>query len=147
MIKAERRAEIVWEGNLLKGTGILQLGSGAGGTLPVTWPSRTERVDGRTSPEELMAAAHASCYTMVLTHALSMQGTTPERLTVNAVCTLETVEGILTITTMKLHVRGKVPGIDLAHFKEEAHKAEQNCAVSRVLRQGLTIQLQAELES
>ncbi len=147
MVKAERRAETVWEGNLTRGHGTLHLGSGAAGTLPVTWASRTERADGKTSPEELIAAAHASCYAMAFSNTLATAGKTPERLTVNAVCTLEQVEGAFKITTMTLTVQGRVPGMDAASFEEAARKAEQGCPVSNVLRSGLKIQLHAELEA
>jgi osmotically inducible protein OsmC len=147
MVKAERRAETIWEGNLIKGHGTLHLGSGAVDQLPVTWASRTERSDGKTSPEELIAAAHASCFAMAFSNTLATAGNTPERLDVNAVCTLEQVDGKFQITTMALTVRGKVPGLDAAGFEEAARKAEQGCPVSNLLRNGLKIQLHAELES
>lgn len=147
MAKIERHAEIIWDGNLVKGTGTIQLGSGATGTLPVTWPSRSERSDGKTSPEELIAAAHASCFAMAFSHALSMQGHIPERLTINATCTLEPIGELFTITTMALHVRGKVPGMDAIHFEEIAQKAKAGCAVSRAMQNNVTIQFQAELEA
>ena len=145
-MKAERRAETRWEGNLLNGQGKLHLGSGAAGELPVTWASRTERSDGKTSPEELIAAAHASCYAMAFSNTLSREGHPPESLTVNAVCTLEQVEGAFKITTMTLDVQGKVPGLDEASFVQIAQKAEQGCPVSNVLRHGLQIHLNAHLE-
>ena len=145
-MKAERRAEAQWKGNLVNGQGKFHLGSGAAGELPVTWASRTERSDGKTSPEELIAAAHASCYAMAFSHTLTQEGHPPESLTVSAVCTLEDVEGKLKITTMTLDVRGKVPGLDEASFVQIAQKAEQGCPVSNVLRGGLQIHLNAHLE-
>ena len=145
-MKAERRAEAQWKGNLVNGQGKFQLGSGAVGEIPVTWASRTERADGKTSPEELIAAAHASCYAMAFSHTLTQEGHPPESLTVNAVCILEDVAGQLKITTMTLNVRGKVPGIDEATFVQIAQKAEQGCPVSNVLRGGLQIHLNAHLE-
>jgi osmotically inducible protein OsmC len=145
-MKIERRAETRWEGNLINGRGQLQLGSGAVNTLPVTWASRTERSDGRTSPEELIAGAHASCFAMAFSHTLTKEGHPPESLTVNAICTLEQVEGGWKITTMTLNVRGKVPGLDEASFVQTAHRAEKGCPVSNVLREGLRIQLNAHLE-
>jgi lipoyl-dependent peroxiredoxin len=145
-MKAERRAETRWEGNLLNGQGKLHLGSGAAGELPVTWASRTERSDGKTSPEELIAAAHASCYAMAFSNTLSREGHPHESLTVNAVCTLEQVEGAFKITTMTLNVLGKVPGLDEASFVQIAQKAEQGCPVSNLLRHGLQIHLNAHLE-
>jgi lipoyl-dependent peroxiredoxin len=145
-MKAERRAEAQWKGNLVNGQGKFHLGSGATGEIPVTWASRTERSDGKTSPEELIAAAHASCYAMAFSHTLTQEGHPPTSLTVNAVCTLEDVAGKLQITTMTLNVQGKVPGLDEASFVQIAQKAEQGCPVSNVLRQGLQIHLNAQLE-
>ncbi len=147
MIKAERRAEATWKGDLPHGQGTVQFGSGAVGTLPITWASRTERSDGKTSPEELIAAAHAGCYSMAFSNTLATAGTPPEQLTVNAVCTLEQVEKGFKITTMTIDVRGKVPGLNQARFEELARQAEQGCPVSNVLRNGLTIHLNAHLEN
>jgi len=145
-MKAERRAEAQWEGNLINGQGKLHLGSGAIGELSVTWASRTERSDGKTSPEELIAAAYASCYAMAFSHTLTQEGYPPQSLTVNAVCTLEQVEGAFKITTMTLNVQGKVPGLDEDRFVQIAQKAEKGCPVSNLLRQGLQIYLNAHLE-
>jgi osmotically inducible protein OsmC len=146
MALAERRAEVVWEGNLTQGNGTLTVGSGALGTQPVTWASRTERSDGKTSPEELIAAAHAACYAMAFSNTLNTRGTPPERLTVSAVCTLDRVEGGVKITTMELSVRGKVPGIDQAGFEQTAQKAEQGCPVSNALRNNVQIRVHTQLE-
>ncbi len=113
MLKAERRAEVEWQGSLIQGSGtIVSVGSGALQNLPVTWASRTERSDGKTSPEELLAAAHAACFAMAFSHGLAQAGTTAERLHVNATCTFEQVEGGFKVSTMVLDVRGKVPGLD-----------------------------------
>ncbi len=144
-MKAERRAEVVWEGTLPKGKGQLQFGSGAA-DLPVTWASRVERSDGKTSPEELIAAAHASCYVMALSLTLANGGTAPERLAVSAVCTLDDSSGAPKISTSTLEVRGKVPGLDEAGFVQAAEKAEQLCPVSNALRNNVAIQLHAHLE-
>src|SRR5438128_10373004 len=115
MPRAERRAEVVWEGDLLQGHGkVVSVGSGALGELPITWASRTERSDGRTSPEELLAAAHAACYAMAFSNTLAQAGTPPERLAVSATCAFEQVGGGFKVTTMDLEVRGKVPGPDQA---------------------------------
>jgi lipoyl-dependent peroxiredoxin len=145
-MKAERRAGTQWEGNLVNGQGKLRLGSGAVEVLPVTWASRTERSDGKTSPEELIAAAHASCYAMAFSHTLTQEGHPPKSLTVNAVCTLEDVAGKLQITTMTLNVRGQVPSLNEDDFVRIAQKAEQGCPVSNLLRNGLQIHLNAHLE-
>ena len=148
MLKAERRADVVWEGYLLhvRGT-IVSVGSGALGALPVTWASRTERSDGKTSPEELMAAAHAACYAMAFSHTLAQAGTPAERLSVSATCTFEQVEGGFKISTMDLDVRGKVPGLDEAGFEKVAQQAEQGCPVSNALRNNVQIRVNAHLES
>src|SRR3954452_19385316 len=109
---AVRNAEIVWDGALARGAGTLTSGSGALDELPVTWASRTERPDGKTSPEELIAAAHASCFAMALALVLGENRTPPERLAVSAACTLDEVEGAPRITTVELTVRAEVPGLD-----------------------------------
>ena len=148
MLKAERRANVVWEGDLLHGSGtIVSVGSGALGALPVTWASRTERSDGKTSPEELMAAAHAACYAMAFSHTLAQAGTPAERLSVSATCTFEQVEGGFKISTMDLDARGKVPGLDEAGFEKVAQQAEQGCPVSNALRNNVQIRVNAHLES
>ena len=147
MAKAERRAEVTWEGSLAQGSGkIDSVGSGALGTLPVTWASRTERSDGKTSPEELIAAAHAACYAMAFSHTLAQAGTPAEKLHVTAVSSFEPVGGGYKITTMELDVRGKVPSLDEAGFEEAAHKAEQGCPVSNALRNNVEIRLKTHLE-
>ena len=148
MLKAERRADVVWEGDLLHGSGtIVSVGSGALGAMPVTWASRTERSDGKTSPEELMAAAHAACYAMAFSHTLAQAGTPAERLSVSATCTFEQVEGGFKISTMDLDARGKVPGLDEAGFEKVAQQAEQGCPVSNALRNNVQIRVNAHLES
>jgi osmotically inducible protein OsmC len=145
-MKAERSAETQWEGDLLKGQGKLRLNSEAASELPVTWASRTEQSDRKTSPEELIAAAHASCYAMAFSYVLGREGHPPKNLTVHATCTLENVEETFKITTMTLNVQGKVPGLDEASFVQFAQEAEQGCPVSNLLRQGLQIHLNAHLE-
>jgi lipoyl-dependent peroxiredoxin len=143
---AERRAEAVWEGNLQQGHGTLNVGSAALKGLPVTWASRVERSDGKTSPEELIAAAHAACFAMAFSNTLNTNGTPPERLTVNAVCSLDRTESGLNISAMDLDVRGRVPGLDQAGFEEQAKKAEQGCPVSNALRNNVQITVNAQLE-
>ncbi len=148
MLKAERRAEVEWQGSLIQGSGrLVSVGSGAIGNLPITWASRTERSDGKTSPEELIAAAHAACYAMAFSHGLAQAGTPAERLTVDATCTFEQVEGGFKISTMVLDVRGKVPGLDQAGFEKAALQAEQGCPVSNALRNNVAISVNAHLES
>ena len=146
MPQAERRAQVIWEGNLVQGNGtISRTSSGALANLPVTWASRTERPDGKTSPEELIAAAHAECYAMGLAHGLATSRTPAERLEVDAVCTLELSASGLKIQAMDLHVRGSVPGLNEAAFQQAAQVAEQNCPVSNALRNNVAINVHATL--
>ena len=136
MAIAERSAQTTWTGSLAKGDGTLTSGSGALGELPVTWASRTERSDGRTSPEELIAAAHASCFAMALSHELTQGGNEPEVLYVTAVVTLDRVDDAPTVTRSALSVRGSVPGIDAAAFEAAARSAGSGCPISRLLAGG-----------
>src|SRR5438874_11971038 len=133
MAIAERTASCGWDGDLIHGTGVVSGGSGALPGLPVTWASRTERSDGKTSPEELIAAAHASCFSMALAHELTQAGSPPEHLEVSAKVTLDQRDGAPTVTTSELNVTGTVPGIDQTAFAEAARGAGQNCPVSRAL--------------
>lgn len=145
---AERRADVVWEGTLTQGHGtITKVGSGAFGGLPVTWAARTERPDGKTSPEELIAAAHATCYAMAFSAVLTERGTPPESLNVSAVCALDLVDGAPKVTAVDLSVRGRVSGLDEAGFQEAAQAGEQLCPVSNALRGNVEIRLTAVLES
>lgn len=144
---AERTATVSWEGDLARGRGSVRAGSGALGEQEVTWASRTERSEGRTSPEELIAAAHASCLAMALSHGLGQAGSPPERLEVSAACTIDSVDGGFKITTMRLDVRGAVPGIDAAAFEQAAGAAKDACPVSGALAGNVDISLSATLES
>jgi osmotically inducible protein OsmC len=144
---AEREATVVWEGGLSSGSGVFSVGSGAFPNQPVTWASRTEEPGGKTSPEELIAAAHASCYSMALSHALQSAGHTPDRLTVTAQVGFGPKPGGgMQVTHSNLTVRGKVPGIDQATFAEIARQGEQGCPVSNALRNNVSINLEATLE-
>jgi lipoyl-dependent peroxiredoxin len=142
---AERRASATWEGSLTKGSGRVKAGSGAIAEIPVTWASRVERSDGKTSPEELVAMAHASCYAMALSHTLSEAGHQPERLNVTANCQLESIPGGIKVAAINLEVTGKVPGVDQAQFEELARKGEQGCPISNALRGNVQINLKATL--
>jgi lipoyl-dependent peroxiredoxin len=145
MATAERRANVVWRGDLAGGSGSVDLASSeVARGLPVTWASRTERPDGKTSPEELIAAAHASCYAMALSGALAKMGNEPEQLDISAVCTFDADQ--LKVTTVVLDVRGRVPGLDAEGFQSAAEQAEQGCPVSNALRGNVDIQLNATLE-
>ena len=142
---AERRAQTVWRGTLPQGSGTLTTGSGAVGELPVTWASRTERPDGKTSPEELLAAAQASCYAMALSLTLSEAGHPPGTLRVEATCALDMVNSAPKVTTMEIRVAATVPGLDADGFQQLA-KAEQLCPVANALRGNVAITLQAQVE-
>ena len=141
----ERRAEVTWQGDLQSGSGTIdRVGSGAFGPLDVTWASRAEDPAGRTSPEELIAAAHASCFSMALSGALGRAGTPPERLSTSATVTFVPGEGI---TRIALEVVGRVPGLDEAAFREAAEGAKKNCPVSKALASVPEIVLDARLDS
>jgi lipoyl-dependent peroxiredoxin len=133
MPMAERTATTGWDGDLVHGNGVVTGASGALGDLPVTWASRTERSDGKTSPEELIAAAHSSCFSMALSHGLAEAGTPPDHLDVSSKVTLDLIDGAPTVTTSELDVSGRVPGIDQAAFEQAAADAGKNCPVSRAL--------------
>ena len=136
-----RTAAAHWEGSLMEGAGQVELQSSGIGTYPVSWPSRAEAANGKTSPEELIAAAHSSCFSMALSNGLAKAGTPPERLDVNADVTFQPGEGI---TGVHLTVRGTVPGISADAFVEAAEGAKANCPVSKALT-GTTITLDAAL--
>jgi osmotically inducible protein OsmC len=144
MANAERTATTVWEGDLAHGNGVLSLKSGATPELPVTWASRTERSDGKTSPEELIAAAHASCFSMALSHGLAEAGNPPERLEVSATVTLSLDAGPK-ISSSHITVRGTVPGLDADGFAQAAQGAADNCPVSGALKGSLDISVDAQL--
>ena len=144
MATAERRADVVWRGDLFKGSGTFDLASsGAAQDLPVTWASRTERHDGKTSPEELITAAHASCYAMALSNVLAQMGNEPEELNISAVCTFDVDQ--VKVTKMVLDVRGRVPGLDAEGFQSAAEQGEEACPISNAIRGNVDIQLNASL--
>ena len=140
---ADRTASVTWSGSLMDGAGTIDsVGSGAFGPLDVTWASRTEESNGRTSPEELIAAAHASCYSMALSGALAKAGSPPEKLETSATVTFVPGTGI---TKSAIRVRGTVPGIDEAAFLEAAEGAVEGCPVSKALAALPEITLDAAL--
>ena len=142
---ATRHAEVTWRGSLFDGNGrIEQVGSGAFGPLDVTWASRAEEPDGRTSPEELIAAAHASCFSMALSLVLAEGGNPPNELKTTADVTFVPGTGI---TKIALAVRGRVPGLDEAGFREAAEDAKDNCPVSQALAAVGDISVEATFES
>jgi lipoyl-dependent peroxiredoxin len=136
-----RTANAHWEGSLLEGGGKVSLDSSGLATFEVTWASRAETPNGRTSPEELTAAAHSSCYSMALAHALAQAGTPPTSIDTRADVTFQPGEGI---TGIHLTVRGSVPGISAEDFATAAEGAKTGCPVSQALT-GTTITLDAAL--
>jgi lipoyl-dependent peroxiredoxin len=136
-----RSASAHWEGSLMEGAGRVNLDSSGLGTYDVTWASRAEDPNGRTSPEELIAAAHSACFSMALSHALAQAGNAPESLDTTANVTFQPGEGI---TGIQLSVRGVVPGLSAEQFAEAAEGAKKNCPVSKALT-GTTISLEATL--
>jgi lipoyl-dependent peroxiredoxin len=131
---AEREAEVVWAGTLAQGSGSLSSRSGALEGLPVTWAARTEAPGGKTSPEELIAAAHAGCFAMALALVLGQSDKRPEQLVVHARCTLDEVDGAPKITHSTLEVRGRVADLDDVGFAAAVEQAGKLCPVSNALR-------------
>jgi osmotically inducible protein OsmC len=139
----DRRADVVWQGSLMDGSGrVDSVTSGVLGGLEVSWASRSAEPGGKTSPEELIAAAHATCFAMALSHGLAQDGHAPERLDTSATVTFQPGEGI---TKIALTVRGQVPGLDAEAFQAAAQTAKENCPVSQALKAVPEITLDAEL--
>jgi lipoyl-dependent peroxiredoxin len=135
----ERRAEVTWQGSLMDGSGTIEsVGSGSFGPLDVSWPARTEDQGGDTSPEELIAAAHAACFSMALSHALAQEGHPADHLSVSAVVTFQPGEGI---QRSVIDVEGNVPGIDETAFRQAAEQAKENCPVSKALAGNVELEL------
>ncbi len=127
----ERRAEATWQGSLMEGTGTIDsTTSGALDGQELTWKARAEDAGGKTSPEDLIAAAHASCFAMALSHGLAQAGTAAEEIHTSSTVTFVPGTGI---TRIELTVSGRVPGIDQAAFEEAARQAGENCPVSKAL--------------
>ena len=147
MADITRGAEVVWSGSLMEGAGSLTLRTGLLSETPVSWPSRTEGPEGKTSPEELIAGAHASCYAMALAHELAQGGQPAESLRVTAEVTANLSTQGLRVTKSALTVRGRVPGIEASEFPDWARKGEQACPVSNALRGNVEISVDATLES
>ena len=139
---AQSSAKTVWEGDLAHGAGVTTPDSGAFDDVDVTWSSRTSRSAGKTSPEELLAAAHASCYSMALSHELAEAGTPPDRLEATATVDFEPGEGV---RSSHIVVRGRVPGIDQDRFSEAARAAGEGCPISGALKGNLEITVDAQL--
>ena len=144
MTTASRHATTIWDGDLTHGTGTVNGASEALHDLPVTYKTRIGRPDGQTSPEELVAAAHSSCFSMALANLLTEEGHPPAHLDVSATVTLDDASGAPTITTSQLTLTGNVPGIDEAAFRDAAERAGAACPVSRALA-GVDITVNATL--
>ena len=125
-----RRAETVWTGTLMEGSGETKFASSGIGTFPVTWPSRSEEANGKTSPEELLAAAHASCFSMALSSALAKAGTPASTLTTSVEVDFQPGQGV---TEIRITVRGDVPGVSGEEFENFAVGAKENCPISKAL--------------
>jgi osmotically inducible protein OsmC len=142
----QRTADVTWEGNLARGAGHISGRSGALDALPYTAATRIGAPEGKTSPEELVAAAHAGCYAMSLAGELTSAGTPPERLSVTATCTLDEVQGNHLIVAMDVEARARVPDIDEQAFMSLARKADAGCTISALVRASAQVSVRAELE-
>lgn len=142
---AKRTAEAVWEHDLLHGQGTVRGTSGALPSMGVSWSARTEASGGKTSPEELLAAAHAACYSMALSAGLGRLQKPPERLDVRATATFDKVGDGWKVTTMELNVVGKVPGLSAAEFESAARSAAEGCPISGALKGNVAVSVQAKL--
>jgi osmotically inducible protein OsmC len=143
-VATERNATVAWTGDLMSGSGVIgQVGSGAFGPLDVSWTARAEESNGKTSPEELIAAAWAACFAMALSHGLAQGGTPPETLATSATVTFQPGEGIV---KGALTVTGTVPGLDADGFQAAAETAKDNCPVSKALSGVPEVTLDASLQ-
>jgi osmotically inducible protein OsmC len=140
---AVSRADAVWEGDLTTGKGRVKVASGTFNEFPVTWATRAERTHGGTSPEELIAAAHAACYSMAFSNGLAKAGHHPERLNTTAEVEFVPGQGITTIT---LTVTGHIHGISDADFQKLAAEAKDGCPVSKALKGNVDLKLKASLD-
>lgn len=144
---AVRRATVKWIGDLATGSGELSADtSRAFSELPVSWAARTERADGKTSPEELLASAHASCYSMAFSSDLAKAGSPPDSLDVTSEIEFDRVDGKWTVISSKLTVHGHVPGLDAARFGELAEGAKNGCPISRALAGNVALSVEASLD-
>ena len=146
---AVRQADVTWSGDLASGKG--NIGSSTSGVIKnfeVSWPRRSEPdANGVTSPEELLAAAHASCFAMALSAGLARQGAPPESLNVSATVTFDKVGDGFGVVSSALEVRGRVPGMDQAAFQQAAEGAKDGCPISKALKGNVDMSVKATLES
>lgn len=146
MAHGQSRAQASWSGSLTEGAGRVKLGSGAAPEMGLSWPKRVAGAEGgATTPEELIAAAHAGCYCMALSNVLNGKGHPPRKLDASATVTFEVGAGGARISTIRLTVNGDVPGIDDAAFQQAANDAKNGCPVSKALHGNVDIQLEATL--
>ncbi len=146
MAHGQSRAQASWSGTLAEGSGRVRLGSGAAPEMGLSWPKRVAgAAGGDTTPEELIAAAHAGCYCMALSNVLGGKGHPPKKLDASATVTFEVGGGGARISLIRLTVNGDVPGIDAAAFQQAANEAKNGCPVSKALHGNVDIQLEATL--
>jgi lipoyl-dependent peroxiredoxin len=141
----ERRAKATWEGDLLSGSGQTSTESGAVRSATMKWSSRADQADENTSPEELIAAAHATCVSMALANVLAQSGTPPAKLETEATSTFDKTPDGFRMTTMRLSIRGQVEGLDEDGFRRAAEEAKENCPVSQALKGNVEVMLDAAL--
>lgn len=145
---ATRQARVVWNGDLTKGSGeLVSVSSGTFKGIGVSWAARTEAPGGKSSPEELLAAAHASCFAMALSAGLAKSGTPPKRLEVSAAVTFDKIGDDWTVTASSLEVTGDVPGIDEESFRKAAEGAKDGCPISRALKNNVKLSVRPTLRS
>ena len=143
-----RTASGVWSGDLLSGSGVVSANSSlAFNELAVSWKARTEEAESNTSPEELLAAAHASCFSMALSAGLSRNGTPPSKLEVEATVTFSQVESGWKVTSSALRVVGSVEGLDLEGFKNAAEAAKDGCPISGAIKDNVELSVEASLNT
>jgi lipoyl-dependent peroxiredoxin len=141
----ERTANAEWQGDLISGSGTVSTESGAVREATIKWSSRAEDADENTSPEELIAAAHASCVLMALANGLAQAGTPAQRLESKAAATFDKVGDGFRMTTMRLEIRGEVDGLEEDAFNKAAEDAKDNCPVSQALSDDVEVSLEAAL--
>jgi lipoyl-dependent peroxiredoxin len=146
MLIAQRTADVIWDGSLERGSGNVSSGSGALADMPVTWAARTEASGGKTSPEELIAAAHATCFTMALALVLAKAGAPPQRLVTRARCVLEEDHGAPRITEVAITVSARIDSLAAEAFQAAVDAASTLCPVSNALRGNVEIAIEAKLE-
>lgn len=144
---AKRQAHAIWSGDLQHGSGeVSGISSGRFTSLPVSWPARTELAGGKSSPEELLAAAHASCFCMALSAGLAKGGTPPRKLDVTATVTFDKSLDAWSVTSSELAVKGIVPNCDEETFTKAVQDAKENCPISRALKGNVSLTVTSTLE-